>query len=138
MIGRSRADEYIAPCAAGENGVALAPGYAANVEVARPTRGRSSCLGARRPRGIGPPVLTKVEEVSGPLGLPARAIIKAMPIVVEGRGLVLVLLRGDQRLNEIKLRNGMGDRLSPARPEEIEARAAPGRLPRTGGSATSR
>src|SRR3712207_6086119 len=35
MMGGLGAHEYMAPCAAGENDVALAPGYAANVEVAR-------------------------------------------------------------------------------------------------------
>ena len=34
MMGGSGAHEYMAPCAAGENEVALAPGYAANVEIA--------------------------------------------------------------------------------------------------------
>ena len=34
MMGGIGAHEYMAPCAAGENDVALAPGYAANVEVA--------------------------------------------------------------------------------------------------------
>ena len=34
MMGGSGAHEYMAPCAAGENEIALAPGYAANVEVA--------------------------------------------------------------------------------------------------------
>ena len=34
MMGGIGAHEYMAPCAAGENEVALAPGYAANVEVA--------------------------------------------------------------------------------------------------------
>ena len=34
MMGGSGAHEYMAPCAAGENEVALADGYAANVEVA--------------------------------------------------------------------------------------------------------
>jgi prolyl-tRNA synthetase len=34
MMGGLGADEYMAPCAAGEDRVALAPGYAANVEVA--------------------------------------------------------------------------------------------------------
>src|SRR5215217_172966 len=34
MMGGVGAHEYMAPCAAGENDVALAPGYAANVEVA--------------------------------------------------------------------------------------------------------
>src|SRR5947208_15190749 len=34
MMGGLGAHEYMAPCAAGENEVALAPGYAANVEIA--------------------------------------------------------------------------------------------------------
>jgi prolyl-tRNA synthetase len=48
-----------------------------------------------------------------------------MPVVVEGRGTVLVLLRGDHRLNEVKLRNAMGGDFRPARPEEIEAELGP-------------
>src|SRR5665213_1194870 len=34
LMGGTGAHEYMAPCAAGENEVALAPGYAANLEVA--------------------------------------------------------------------------------------------------------
>src|SRR5205085_693151 len=34
MMGGTGAHEYMAPCPAGENEIALAPGYAANVEVA--------------------------------------------------------------------------------------------------------
>src|SRR3954463_15684428 len=34
MMGGTRAHEYMAPCAAGEDDVALAPGYAANVDIA--------------------------------------------------------------------------------------------------------
>ena len=51
MMGGSGAHEYMAPCAAGENEVALAPGYAANVEVAsaEPAAGRAAA-GARRAR----------------------------------------------------------------------------------------
>jgi prolyl-tRNA synthetase len=48
-----------------------------------------------------------------------------MPVVVEGRGLVLVLLRGDHRLNEIKLRNALGADFRPAGPEEIESGIGP-------------
>ncbi|HET8813408.1 MAG TPA: His/Gly/Thr/Pro-type tRNA ligase C-terminal domain-containing protein, partial [Solirubrobacterales bacterium] len=51
--------------------------------------------------------------------------IKALPIVVEGRGLVLVLVRGDHRLNEVKLRNGMGSDFRQARVEEIEEKLGP-------------
>jgi prolyl-tRNA synthetase len=126
MMGGSGADEYMAPCAAGENEVALAPGYAANVEVASAVAQPVELpppLPA--PERVETPGLTTVAEVSGSLGLPAGALVKAMPIVVEGRGLVLVLLRGDHRLNEVKLRNGMGTDFRPARPEEIEAELGP-------------
>jgi prolyl-tRNA synthetase len=126
MMGGSGADEYMAPCPAGENEVALAPGYAANVEVAsaeaQPVELPASLAAAER---VDTPGLTTVAEVSGSLGLPAGALIKAMPIVVEGRGLVLVLLRGDHRLNEMKLRNGMGTDFRQARPEEIKAELGP-------------
>ena len=133
MMGGSGAHEYMAPCPAGENEVALAPGYAANVEIAsaepQPVE-LPAALDA--PEEVETPGLTKVEEVAGHLGLPPGAFIKTLPIVVEGRGMVLVLLRGDHRLNEIKLRNGMKHRLSPGEREEIEAAARPGRLPRPG------
>ena len=87
MMGGSGAHEYMAPCAAGENEVALAPGYAANVEVAsaepRPVE-LPAPLDA--PEEVSTPGLTTVEEVSGALGVAAGALIKAMPVVVEGRG----------------------------------------------------
>ncbi len=126
MMGGSGAHEYMAPCSAGENEVALAPGYAANVEIAsaepQPTK-----LPARldAPEEIDTPGLTKVEEVADSLGLPRGAFIKTLPIVVEGRGMVLVLLRGDHRLNEIKLRNGMKTDFRQASSEEIEAQLGP-------------
>jgi len=126
MMGGSGAHEYMAPCAAGENEVALAPGYAANVEVAS-AEPQPVELPARvdTPEEVDTPGLTKVEEVAEHLGLPHGAFIKTLPIVVEGRGMVLVLLRGDHRLNEIKLRNGMKTDFRQARPEEIEAQLGP-------------
>ncbi len=126
MMGGSGAHEYMAPCAAGENEVALAPGYAANVEVASATAqpvDLPPSLAA--PEEVDTPGLAKVEEVAGHLGLPNGAFIKTLPIVVEGRGMVLVLLRGDHRLNEIKLRNGMKTDFRQASAEEIESQLGP-------------
>jgi len=126
MMGGSGAHEYMAPCAAGENDVALAPGYAANVEVA--------CAEAQpvelppaldAPREVPTPGLTTVQEVSGALGVPLGAALKALPVIVEGRGMVLVLLRGDHRLNEIKLRNALGAGLRQATAEEIDTELGP-------------
>jgi prolyl-tRNA synthetase len=126
MMGGSGADEYMAPCPAGENEVALAPGYAANVEVAaaepQPVE-LPAPLDA--PEEVETPGMTKVEAVADHLGLPPGAFIKTLPIVVEGRGMVLVLLRGDHRLNEVKLRNGMGSDFRQAGAEEIEAQLGP-------------
>ena len=126
MMGGSGAHEYMAPCAAGENEVALAPGYAANVEVAS-AQAQSVELPAPldAPEEIDTPGLAKVEEVAGHLGLQHGAFIKTLPIVVEGRGMVLVLLRGDHRLNEIKLRNGMKTDFRQASAEEIEDQLGP-------------
>jgi prolyl-tRNA synthetase len=126
MMGGSGAHEYMAPCPAGENEVALASGYAANVEIAaaepQPVE-LPAPLDA--PEAVDTPGLTKVEEVADRLGLPHGGFIKTLPIVVEGRGMVLVLLRGDHRLNEIKLRNGMKTDFRQASSEEIEEQLGP-------------
>src|SRR5689334_1989725 len=56
MMGGIGAHEYMAPCSAGENDVALAPGYAANVEVAS-----AQPAPVELPEGLNAP-----EEVSTP------------------------------------------------------------------------
>jgi prolyl-tRNA synthetase len=126
MMGGSGAHEYMAPCPAGENEVALAPGYAANVEVAS-AEAQPVELPAplEAPEKVSTPGLATIEEVSGHLGLPAGALVKALPVLVDGRGMVMVLIRGDHRLNEIKLRNALGAGFRQARPEEIEAELGP-------------
>jgi prolyl-tRNA synthetase len=65
------------------------------------------------------PGLRTVEEVAGALGIPAGALLKAYPVVVDGGGLQLVIVRGDHRVNEIKLTNALGAPFRPARPEEV-------------------
>ncbi|MEA2483792.1 MAG: prolyl-tRNA synthetase [Thermoleophilaceae bacterium] len=106
MMGGTGAHEYMAPCAAGENEVALADGYAANVEIA--TAEAQAVDGLEplpAPEPVDTPGASTIEAVSGALGVPAGALIKAMPVIVEGRGPVLVLVRGDHQLNEIKMQN---------------------------------
>ncbi len=126
MMGGSGAHEYMAPCAAGEDEVALAPGYAANVEIASADPQPvvlAAPLGA--PEEVHTPGLTTVEEVAGNLGVPHGALLKAYPVMVEGRGLVLVVVRGDHRVNEIKLRNALGADCRAAKPDEFAQKIGP-------------
>ncbi|MEA2289675.1 MAG: prolyl-tRNA synthetase [Solirubrobacteraceae bacterium] len=126
MMGGFGAHEYMAPCPAGENEVALAPGYAANVEVAS-AEARTVDLPAPRgaPESVSTPGMTTIDAVAGHLGLPAGALLKAFPVVTEDRGMVMVVVRGDHRVNEIKLQNALGTPFRPARPEEVEERVGP-------------
>src|SRR5919204_213512 len=101
MMGGAGAHEYMAPCAAGENDVALTDaGYAANVEVAsatpQPVEGLPEPLDAPTP--VDTPGATTIEQVAGLLGVPSGALVKAFPTMLDGRGPVLVLTRGDHRL----------------------------------------
>jgi prolyl-tRNA synthetase len=120
MMGGTGAHEYMAPCAAGENEVALADGYAANVEIATGEAQRVDGLESLPgPEVVDTPGATTIEAVSGSLGVPTGALIKAMPVIVEGRGPVLVLVRGDHQLNEIKLQNAFKAAARPAQEDEV-------------------
>ena len=128
MMGGHGADEYMAPCAAGENEVVLAPGYAANSEVAtadpQPVALPS---GLDAPELVETPGMTTIDAVVAELGVPAGALLKAFPIVLDGDGMKLVVVRGDHRVNEIKLQNTLGQPFRAARAEEIaEALGPPG------------
>ncbi|MGZ4192577.1 MAG: proline--tRNA ligase [Solirubrobacteraceae bacterium] len=126
MMGGHGADEYMAPCAAGENDVALAAGYAANVEVAsadaQPVT-LPSPLDA--PELVQTPGATTIEALVTSLSVPAGATLKAFPIVVDGAGMKMVVVRGDHRVNEIKLQNTLGQPFRAARADEIEQRLGP-------------
>jgi prolyl-tRNA synthetase len=126
MMGGTGAHEYMAPCPAGENDVALAPGYAANVEVAsadpQPVE-LPPALAA--PREVATPGLTTVEAVSGHLGVPRGALLKAYPVVTDSGRFVVVVVRGDHQVNDIKLGNHLAEGFRPAHAEEIEQQLGP-------------
>jgi prolyl-tRNA synthetase len=126
MMGGTGAHEYMAPCAAGENDVALAPGYAANVEVAS-AEAQPVELPAPlpQPEEVSTPGLTTVEQVAGALGVPAGALIKAYPVVLDGDAMKMVLVRGDHRVNDIKLRTALGRDFRPAHPDEVAQQIGP-------------
>ena len=124
MMGGFGAHEYMAPCAAGENDVALSgAGYAANVEIAsaQPQPVESLPAPAGEPAEVETPAATTIDAVCELLGVPPGALIKAFPVFVEDRGPLLVVIRGDHRLNEFKLQNALRAVFRPAEAEEVRA-----------------
>src|SRR3954466_13097203 len=106
-MGGTGAHEYMAPCMAGENDVALAPGYAANVEVA-----------GADPQPVPPleldgelhtPGQTTIEAVAGGLCIAPGNVLKAYPVVTDSGGLTMVFVRGDHQVNDIKLANSLAE-----------------------------
>lgn len=126
VMGGSGAHEYMAPCPAGENEVALAPGYAANVEVASAEPG-AAALGERldKPAEVSTPGAKTIDQVSAALKLDPTALLKAFPVVTDSNRTVLAVVRGDHRVNEFKLRSALGEAFRPATDEEISDRIGP-------------
>jgi prolyl-tRNA synthetase len=121
IMGGSGSKDFLAPSGSGENTLVTCENgdYAADLEIAE----------GRPPQPDFPDELTKPEEVETPgqrtiedvsqfLGVDRRATAKAMPVVADGR-VVLALVRGDDRLNEMKLLQALGADFRPAEPEEI-------------------
>ena len=129
MMGGLGAHEYMAPCPAGENEVALSDaGYAANVEIARGTPPQPRFPDPLpEPEEVETPAARTIDEVSSLLDIEPAVLIKALPFVGDGQ-VKLALVRGDHRLNEIKLQNALGSPFRAATDEEIRSMfgAAPG------------
>jgi len=118
MMGGTGAHEYMAPCPAGENDVVIAGSYAANIEVATADPQPVPTL-ALADGEIETPGLTTIEQVTAALGVPAGNLLKAYPVVTDRRGVVTVFVRGDHRVNDIKLQNALGEPFRPARADEL-------------------
>jgi prolyl-tRNA synthetase len=129
MMGGSGAHEYMAPCAAGENDVVLAGIYAANLEVASAAPVPVTLPEApEAPETVATPGLTTVRDVAAELGVDEGALLKAYPVILSAEGadrMVLVLVRGDHQVNEIKLALALGAESRPAQTAEIEALLGP-------------
>jgi len=134
VMGGKFSHEFMVPAETGENEVAYCDGcgYAANVEKAssqmpkvadEPTTGL--------PEKFATPGVLTIEALSkAPYSVAAERQIKTLVYMVESKP-VLVLLRGDDQLNEAKLTGALGtNKFRPAEPEEIVAAlgARPGSL----------
>jgi prolyl-tRNA synthetase len=124
MMGGSESLDFLAPAAAGENTLVTCENgdFAADLEVAR---------GIPRAPEF-PPVLGSPEEVETPgvktcdalaefLGIDVAATSKAMPVTTDDGTVVLVLVRGDDRVEPAKIDAALGGPSRPATDEEIRA-----------------
>jgi prolyl-tRNA synthetase len=128
MMGGSVSHEYMAYAEAGEDEIVFCPvcGYAANVESAS-AGAAAQAQPELPPHGeVETPEARTIDEVSTFLGLPAAAFCKAL-VVMARRGEeaaeepVMVLLRGDHELNELKLSRALGGEFRLASGEEVLA-----------------
>ncbi len=123
MMGGSESVDFLAPAGAGENTLVTCENgdFAADIEVARSV--------PRAP--VFPETLLATEEVETPgvktcealaefLGIDVAATSKAMPVTTDD-GVVLALIRGDDRIEPAKLDAALGKQSRPATEEEIAA-----------------
>jgi prolyl-tRNA synthetase len=123
VIGGNYSHEFMVPAETGENEVVYCEGcgYAANIEKA------TSGIPKTAPRDIGaevekfptPDVVTIEALSKAPYSVPANRQIKTLVFIADSKP-ILVLLRGDDQLNETKLMARTGAvQVRPATPEEI-------------------
>jgi prolyl-tRNA synthetase len=121
IMGGSGSQDFLAPSGSGENTLVTCENgdYAADLEIAE---GRPSQPDfpeeLPEPQEVETPGQRTIEDVSEFLGVDPSATAKAMPVVTDGR-VVLALVRGDDRLNEMKLLEALGEDFRPAEQDEI-------------------
>ena len=121
MMGGSESKDYLAPAATGENTLVTCErgDYAADLEVARGVPRRPEFpQRLEKPEEVETPNVATIEDVSKLLGVDEAATSKAMPVVADGK-VVLGLVRGDDRLDEVKMTEALGQEFRPATEEEI-------------------
>ena len=120
-MGGNESDDFLAPAGSGENTLVRCVNgdYAADLEIAGgipPAPDFPEAL--PEPQEIETPGQRTIEDLARFLSIDERATAKAMPVVADGK-VVLALVRGDDRLNEMKLLAALGQGFRPADPDEV-------------------
>ncbi len=134
VIGGSHSHEFMVPAETGENEVVYCEAchYAANIEKALSGIPKTAAreMGAAAEKFATPGVVTIEALSKAPFSVPANRQIKTLVYVADSKT-ILILIRGDDQLNETKLMARTGAVAArPATPEECEAAlgAKPGSL----------
>src|SRR5262245_31077123 len=133
QMGGSESVDFLAPSGSGENTLVTCENgdYAADLEIARgiprPPRFPER-LDA--PEEIETPNTNTIEALAQLLGIDEAATSKAMPHTKDDGTVILALVRGDDRLETVKLAAVVGGDVRPSTDEEIRAKfgADPGSL----------
>ncbi len=127
-IGGNFSHEFMVFAASGEDGILDCPacGYAANQERAErrlPEIAPEAEAGAAE--AVATPDKHTCEEVAAFLGVPLEQIVKSLVVLADGKP-VMVLVRGDRELNELKLRRFLnGARIEAALDETVADAVGP-------------
>ena len=108
-IGGTGSHEFHVLADSGEDAIAFCPAsdYAANVELAEALAPGARPAGREAMRKVPTPGKTKCEEVAELLGVALARTVKAIA-VMHDKQFILVLVRGDHELNEIKTHKTIG------------------------------
>jgi prolyl-tRNA synthetase len=123
VIGGSHSHEFMVPAETGENEVAFceACGYAANIEKATSGIPKTAAreIGAAIEKFATPGVVTIEALSKEPYKVPANRQIKTLIYIADSKP-IIILIRGDDQLNETKLLAKTGAvAVRPATPDEI-------------------
>ena len=124
VMGGKFSVDFLAPAGSGENVLVTCENgdYAADGDIAlavpRPPV-FPDALSAPEP--VETPNVTTIDGLAEFLSVDATATSKAMPVVKEDGTLVLALVRGDDRLSEMKLYDALPGGSRPATDEEIQS-----------------
>jgi prolyl-tRNA synthetase len=124
VIGGSHSHEFMVPAETGENEVAFceACGYAANIEKATSGIPKTAAreIGAAAEKFPTPGVVTIEALSKEPYKVPANRQIKTLVFIADSKP-IIILIRGDDQLNETKLMAKTGAvAVRPATAEEIQ------------------
>ena len=124
IMGGKLSVGFLAPAGSGENMLITCENgdYGADREIARAVP-RAPTFPERLdgPEDVETPGVVTIEALAEFLGIDAAATSKAVPVVAADETLVLVLIRGDDRLSETKLYDALAGASRPAHDEEIRA-----------------
>jgi len=124
IMGGSGSRDFLAPSGSGENTLVTCENgdFAADIEVAE-TVPRLPAFPERldAPQEVDTPGTTTIEALAELLSIDTAATAKAMPVVKGDGTLVLALIRGDDRLEEMKMLSALGSDFRPATEDEIRA-----------------